>query len=254
MKLNCDDLVRAYAEWLKAKFTMRDLEGVCEITTPFLDRHNDRLQIYVQPTERGLRLTDDGYILGDLEACGCAIETPQRRQLLQVMLAGFGVQQRAGELTVESSVDEFPRKKHALVQAMLAVNDLFLTAKKSVAHLFLEDVAHFLEEHDVRFTQSVEFTGKSGYSHRFDFVIPHTKKSPERVLRAINHPTRENASAFLFAWTDTREVRPEQSVAYAILNDQHGPLKRDVLGAFEEYQVRTIPWSQREQRIQELAA
>jgi hypothetical protein len=254
MKLDCELLVQAYADWLKAKFTMRDLNGVCEITTPFLDRHNDRLQIYVQQTEKGLRLTDDGYILGDLEMSGCPIKTPQRRQILQVVLAGFGVQERAGELLVESSLEEFPRKKHALLQAMIAVNDMFLIAKKSVTSLFYEDVSKFLDDHEVRFSSNVEFAGRSGYYHRFDFVIPHSRAMPERVLRAINHPTRDNASSFLFAWTDTREVRPANSIAYAVLNDQHGPLKREVINAFDHYEVKTILWSQRDQFITELAA
>lgn len=254
MKLDCEYLVQAYADWLKAKFTMKDVDGVCEITTPFLDRHNDKLQIYVQQTEKGLRLTDDGYILSDLEMSGCSIKTAQRRQLLQVMLAGFGVQERGGELLVESSMEEFPRKKHALIQAMIAVNDMFLTARKNVTSLFYEDVSRFLDEHEVRFSPNVEFAGKSGYHHRFDFVIPHSRSMPERVVRAINHPTRDQASAFLFAWTDTKEVRPANSKAYAILNDQHESLKREIINAFDHYDVKTIPWSQRDQFITELAA
>lgn len=254
MKLDCELLVQAYADWLKAKFTMKDVNGVCEITTPFLDRHNDKLQIYVEQTEKGLRLTDDGYILGDLEMSGCSIETTQRRQILQVMLAGFGVQERNGELLVESSLEEFPRKKHALIQAMIGVNDMFLTAKKSIASLFSEDVSRFLDDHDVRFSPNVGFIGKSGYHHRFDFVIPHSRAMPERVVRAINHPTRDNASAFLFAWTDTREVRPANSKAYAVLNDQHGSLKQEVINAFDHYEVQTILWSQRNKFVRDLAA
>ena len=254
MKLDCELLVQAYAYWLKAKFTMKDVNGVCEITTPFLDRHNDKLQIYVEQTEKGLRLTDDGYILGDLEMSGCSIGTTQRHQVLQVMLAGFGVQERNGELLVESSLEEFPRKKHALIQAMIAVNDMFLTAKKSIASLFYEDVSRFLDKHDIRFSPNVGFAGKSGYHHCFDFVIPHSREMPERVVRAINHPTRDNASAFLFAWTDTKEVRPANSKAYAVLNDQHGSLKREITNAFDHYEVKTILWSQRDRFVSELAA
>lgn len=254
MKPDCEYLVQAYADWLRAKFTLKDVNGACEITTPFLDRHNDRLQIYVQQTEKGLRLTDDGYILGDLEMSGCSIRTPQRRQTLQVILAGLGVQERDGELLVESSIEEFPRKKHALIQAMIAVNDMFLIAKKNIASLFYEDVSRFFDDHGVRFSPNVGFAGKSGYYHRFDFVIPHSREMPERVVRAINHPTRDNASAFLFAWTDTKEVRPANSRAYAILNDQHGPLKREIINAFDHYEVKTILWSHRDRFIRELAA
>lgn len=253
-KIDCEQLVRSYGDWLKTKFTTKDVNGVCEITTPFLDRHNDRLQIYVSRTDRGLRLTDDGYILNDLEMCGCPIESSQRRNILQITLAGFGVQEKNSELFIESSIEDFPRRKHALLQAMIAVNDMFLTARKTVTSLFLEDVQGFLEDQQVRFSPNVAFTGKSGYLHRFDFVIPKSREMPERLLKAINNPTRENATALLFAWTDTKEVRPVNSMAYAILNDRDRPLKQDVLSAFDHYDIKTILWTLRDQFKHDLAA
>ena len=48
MSKECSKLVAAYLAWLKAKITVREINGVCEITSPFVDRHNDRLQIYVK--------------------------------------------------------------------------------------------------------------------------------------------------------------------------------------------------------------
>jgi hypothetical protein len=254
METNCNELVAAYITWLKAKITTVDVNGICEITTPFLDRHNDRLQIYVQKQGQSLRLSDDGYIIGDLEASGCSLDSPQRRQLLLTILNGFGVREQDGELFTETSPESFPKKKHALLQAMVTVNDMFMTAKHRVANLFIEDVHHFLEDHDIRFTPNVDFIGKSGFSHKFDFVIPKSKKQPERLLKAINHPSRESATSLLFAWTDTKEVRPANAHVYAVLNDAEKELSQDVLSAFEHYDVRTVLWSKRDSFIQELAA
>lgn len=254
MTTECERLVAAYTDWLKAKIVAKDLNGVCEITTPFLDRHNDRLQIYVERTEHGMRLTDDGYIIADLEASGCSLAKPQRRQILRTLLNRFGVQEAQGELYVEASSEDFPKKKHALLQAMIAVNDMFVTARQKVEGLFLEDVQFFLESHDVRFAPNVEFTGQSGYVHRFDFVIPKSRQKPERLIRAINQPNRDTATALLFAWTDTKEQRPPNSVAYAILNDQEKRLSSDIIRSFEHYHIQTIPWSKREQFANELAA
>jgi Domain of unknown function DUF1828/Domain of unknown function DUF1829 len=254
MEVDCTQLVGAYVDWLKAKITTADINGACEITTPFLDRHNDRIQIYVQKLEDRIRLTDDGYIIGDLEASGCQIDTPNRRRMLETILNGFGVRQEGGELFVEATPQEFPKKKHALIQAMLTVNDMFMTSKHQVTSLFIEDVRHFLDEHEVRNSPQVEFTGKSGYLHRFDFVIPKSKKKPERLLRAINHPSRDSATSLLFAWTDTKDIRPPNSLAYAVLNDAEDSLSPNVLAAFQHYDVRTIQWSHREQFIDELAA
>src|SRR6266496_638104 len=53
-----------------------------------------------------------------------------------------------------------------------------------VISLFIEDVKQFLDEHEVRYSPYVEFTGKSGYLHRFDFLIPKLRKQPERLLKA----------------------------------------------------------------------
>jgi hypothetical protein len=254
MDVDCKKLVAAYVDWLKAKMTTADIDGICEITTPFLDRHNDRLQIYVRNDGHGLRLSDDGYIIGDLETSGCPLDSPQRRQMLKTILNGFGVQEQGGELFIEASPEAFPKKKHALLQAMMTVNDMFMTSKHRVASLFIEDVQHFLEDHEVRFTPNVDFVGKSGYSHKFDFVIPYSSTKPERLLRAINHPSRESASLLLFAWTDMKEVRPVNSNVYAILNDAEKPPSPDVLNAFDHYDLKTILWSQRDQFIVELAA
>jgi hypothetical protein len=254
MKLDCEKLVDSYLKWLRTRITTASVNGSCEITTPFLDRHNDRLQIYVLSTPTGLRLTDDGFIIGDLESSGCQLDTSQRQDMLRTILNGFGVQEIDGELTVDAAPGNFPQKKHALVQAMLAVNDMFMTGKHRVASLFVEDVQAFLEANSVRFTPEVEFTGKSGFVQRFDFVIPKTQRQPERILRAINQPTRDSATALMFAWSDTKDVRPDpNSRAYAVLNDADKSLNPDLVEALHHYEIRAIPWSQRDQFVSELA-
>lgn len=254
MTPECEQLVASYLEWLRGRITVADINGVCEITTPFLDRHNDLLQIYVEPSNGNLRLTDDGYILGDLESSGFTIDTNKRRDMLRLVLNGFGVEERDGELLVETSIEKFPQKKHALVQAMLAVNDMFMTARPHVATLFLQDVELFLEAHEVRFSPSVEFTGKTGFVHKFDFLIPRSRGAPERLLRAINRPSRDTATSLLFSWTDTKEVRPKESQFYVMLNDTEKPLAADILEAFKHYQVEPVAWSAREQFAPELVA
>jgi hypothetical protein len=254
MNGRCSQLVDSYLAWIRDKFTVEDIVGVCEITTPFLDRHNDRLQIYAVPKNGILRLTDDGYIVADLKASGCPIDTAGRQATLRVILNGFGVHEEDGELYVDASPANFPQKKHALIQAMLAVNDMFTTARQRVATLFFEDVSQFLEANDVRHAANVEFTGKSGFIHKFDFLIPKSRKMPERLVRAINNPTRDSATSLLFSWTDTREVRAPDSRVYAILNDTDKPTSQDLLSALEEYDVKAVLWSQRQQYLAELAA
>ena len=70
MATDCKTLVEAYLAWLRDRISVAEIDGVCEITTPFLDRHNDQLQIYVEREGDRLRLTDDGYVIGDLQSSG----------------------------------------------------------------------------------------------------------------------------------------------------------------------------------------
>jgi len=137
---------------------------------------------------------------------------------------------------------------------MLAVNDLFYLAVPMVASLFLEDVAAWLDFNDIRYTPKVKFTGKTGYDHLFDFVIPASRKQPERILHAINRPSRETAQSLAFSWIDTKEVRPANSRAYAILNDAEHTPTGTVLDALKNYDVLPVPWSRREEVKEELAA
>ena len=248
-------LLDRYQAWLRDKTTLRKVGEWIEITTPYLDRHNDCLQIYAKPADGGFVLTDDGYIIEDLEQSGCkVVGSSRRRALLDTTLNGFGVQINETALEVRASREDFALRKHNLVQAMLAVNDLFYLASAAVASLFHEDVVAWLDLAEVRYTPNVKFTGRSGYEHRFDFVIPKSRDQPERVLRAINRPGRDTAQSVAFSWIDTREVRAPDSRAYAILNDADRGISAGVLRAMRSYGVHPVPWSDRENAREELAA
>ncbi|MGD0489101.1 MAG: DUF1829 domain-containing protein [Syntrophorhabdales bacterium] len=247
-------LLDTYLAWLRDKTKLRQVGDWTEITTPYLDRHNDYLQIYASRKNGGFILTDDGYVVGDLKRSGCELESRKRRDLLLQTLNGFGVKLEDESLLVHASSDNFALKKHNLVQAMLAINDLFYLATPIVASLFLEDVTLWLDANDVRYTPKVKFAGKSGYDHLFDFVIPASKKEPERILQTINRPNRDTAQAIAFSWIDTKDVRPPNSRAYAFLNDADHTPSASVIDALKNYDVRPVLWSERQQVCQELAA
>lgn len=247
-------LMDAYLAWLRDKTTLRAVGDFVEITTPYLDRHNDYLQIYATRSNGHFLLTDDGYIIDDLRLSGCKLESKRRQDLLRMTLAGFGVELNGDALAVKATRDNFALRKHNLVQAMLAVNDLFFVATPTVASLFLEDLTAWLELNEIRYVPGVKFTGKSQYDHVFDFAIPKSRKAPERLLRAINRPSRETAEVLAFAWLDTRDVRPPDSEAYAFLNDSDQQVSPAIISALQNYDVRPVLWSQRDSAVQSLAA
>jgi hypothetical protein len=250
-----EKLLHDYRAWLKDKTTLREVTGEwVEITTPYLDRHNDALQIYARQQNGGYLLTDDSYVIHDLESSGCMLNTGKRQDLLKLTLQGFGVQLNNEALEIHTSAESFPLRKHNLIQAMLAVNDLFYLAKPMVNSLFFEDVIAWLDANEIRYTPKAKFTGISGFDHLFDFVIPKSRKQPERVIQAINRPTRDSAETFIHAWTDTREVRSPESKAYAVLNDTEQLVPSGVMDAFRNYRIQPIRWSDRAQVVTELAA
>ena len=248
-----ENLLNRYATWLRDKTILRKVDDWVEITTPYLDRHNDCLQIYAKRTNGTYLLTDDGYTIEDLRQSGCDLESPKRQALLAMTLNGFGIRRANDALQIHASDDNFPLRKHLLVQAMLAVNDLFYLAQPMVRSLFVEDVVAWLELNDIRYTPAVKFTGKSGYDHLFDFAIPKSRRSPERIVRAITHPSKETAQAMVFSWIDTREVRSSDSRAFALLNDANH-VAASVVEAFESYEVTPVLWSERDKVRDDLAA
>ena len=245
-----------YWSWLKDKTHLRGVGDAIEITTPYLDRHNDCLQIYAKHENGGYVLSDDGYILDDLAMSGCNLDSPKRQALLKTTLNGFGIQlnEETKALEIKASKDNFALRKHNILQAMLAVNDLFYMASPTIASFFHEDVVSWLDLSDIRYTPSVKFTGKTGFDHRFDFVIPKSRVQPERIVRAINRPNRETAQVMVMAWVDTKETRLQETRAYAILNDTERTVSENVLDAMHSYDIQTIRWSEREKARESLAA
>ena len=96
MITDVERLLQDYLHWLNESISLRQVDEWVEITTPFLDRHNDFLQIFVKKSNGGYVLTDDGYILEDLKMSGCRIDTDKRLALLSTTLKGFGVQNTGG--------------------------------------------------------------------------------------------------------------------------------------------------------------
>jgi len=248
-------LIDQYLDWLKDKTKLREISNNwIEITTPHLDRHNDYLQIYAKKADSGYILSDDGYTINDLLQSGCKLESPKRQNLLKTALAGFGVQLNESSLEVHASQENFALRKHNLVQAILAVNDLFYLAEPMVASLFYEDVVNWLDVNEIRYIPNAKFTGKSGFDYLFDFAIPKSRTKPERYLQTINRPSRDTAEAIIVKWIDTREVRPKGSLAYALLNDQEQTVPASVVSAIESYEMKPIFWSRRDDVREELAA
>lgn len=250
---DCEQLVEAYVGWLRKGFSVEKLEEACELTTPFLDRHNDHLQIYAVKHNGRIVLSDDGYILSDLRTSGLDLNTPKRKAVLEAVLNGFGVRTDGKQILVEASQRNLGQRLHAMLQAMLAVNDMFVMAQPRAAGFFWEDVKAFLDQHDVRYSPRVKISGRSGFDHAIDFLIPKSRTRPERFIQTINAPSKNTIGTYLFALGDARDARGDGSEAYAFLNDRERKVGGDVIEALEAYEVKAALWSRREDYAESLA-
>ncbi|MEX1123116.1 MAG: DUF1829 domain-containing protein [Balneolales bacterium] len=249
-------LKESYINWLNKKITVGHINDVIEMTSPLMDRHNDHLQIYVVPDKDKFKLTDDGYIINDLVMSGCDIFSSQRRiDIFNKIINGYGVKKSSNdELYIDSNIDDFPQKKHMLLQAMLSVDDMFMLSRPNVKNIFVEDVENFFINHSIRYTENISFTGVSGFAHKFDFVISRSNKKPERIIKTLNNPTRNTSESLLFAWNETRETRKKDSTLLAFLNDGDKKISSELLNAYPKYDVVPVLWSNRNNIIDELTA
>ncbi len=254
MSMNVESLIDGYYKWLKDKTAWKQAKDFVEITTPYLDHHNDYIQIYLKKDGNEYYLTDDSYTISDLIQSGCSLDTPKREKLLNMTLNGFGVQRNMDEIYIKANHDNFSLKKHNLIQSILSVNDMFYLAKSNISNLFFEDVQTWLEKHEIRFVGHVPFVGKSGYMRHYDFVIPKSKNAPERMIQIINNPSKSKAEEIAFGWLDTKDVRNEDAQAYAFVNDNEKDVPETFKDALTSYDIKTIAWSDRSQFADELVA
>jgi len=252
MRTECQHLIDGYIDWLKQGFTLGEDRDYCEITTPFLDRHNDAIQLYLEEKSGSLVLSDDGYTVSDLRSTGFEFTTPKRKALLSSILNGFGVKYEEGELFTTSTRADFAQKKHNLVQAILAINDLFALSETHVQSFFKEDVRNFLEQHNIQKFQDFKLSGKSGFDHKFDFALPKTRNRPERVLEAVNALTKDQAISLAWAVSDVKAVREEPLDVLVFINDIVNPPTPDNINALQAYDIKTLLWSSREDTLSSL--
>lgn len=241
-----------YIQWIKDNSSIKVINdsGIYEVTTPFFDRHNDHLQIYVKKTDDRFILTDDGYVLNDLEYSGVALDTPKRKKIFATLLNGYGVKVgEQNELYLEANIGNIGQKKHNLLQAMIAVNDLYTLSSETVLSLFKEDVENYFLSKDIIYSKDIKITGKTGFDHNIDFIISRSKSKPERLIRTVNSIKKDFVLSAIMAFNDIQAVRQQETNNVIIYNDEANPITSDIMNALKTYRVADVPWSKREEYL-----
>ena len=241
--MDIDKYINDYISWLRSEIKFAKIGEYYEITSPYLDNNNDYIQIYVKQEKQTIFFSDDGYTLNNLKSHGLEL-TKSRKQQLYNILIQFGVEIKGNELVTKSSPHEFPVKKHMFIQAIMHINDMYLTLRTKNISYFIDDIQAYFADNDIFYTDNAKFTGRSGFTHNYDFIFQRTKNKPERFCLAINNPTKQIAGNTIFAWNDTKFTRKKDSSLIVLLNDTNS-ISESIIDGFSTYDIETAKWSNR---------
>lgn len=246
--MNYQTIIDSYINWIRDNTFVNIIkEGdIYEITSPFLDRHNDQLQVYfLKQPDNSIKITDDGFVIQDLIMAGADINTPKRLQVFRSVLNGFGVKvDDKQHLYTEANISNIGQKKHSFIQAMLSISDMYTFAQETVYSFFKEDVELYFKKNEIFYTKDIKITGKSGFDHNIDFIISASRSLPERLVKAINYPRKDPITAAIFSFNDIAAIRDQKSKNYVFYNDTLGEdVSADAIAALQNYNVVSVPWS-----------
>lgn len=250
------ELKTIYNEWMNQTIDFKNFDQHIEIRTPFVDMHHDYIELFfIKVNDHKFILSDDGYTMSELEMMDINIKTsPKRKEYFTVTLKIFGVKYdgQTGELYVDfESLSEYPAKQHLLIQCILRISDMLLTSRNTGVSIFSEEIAKFFDENNVAYVQNFGFVGMSGNTQTFDFIIPHSRKKREKLIKAINSPRTDNYISALFPWLDIRETRP-QTDFIVLANDSESPVPEKFTRPIENYSSKVLVWSEREKWVSHL--
>ena len=247
--MDIQKMINDYTAWLRKEITTMAFGEHIELTTPYLDRFNDYLQIYARQNADGtITLTDDGYVISSLISSGMTFKNgSNRHKMLNKIARNFNVSINGEDITTIATTHNFPQKKHMMVQAMLAIDDLYIASPEIVKNLFLEEIEMYFRANDIYYSTDFSLLGKTGTIYTYDFHIQRTKNKPERFCRGFNKLNLSKRDLTLFNWMDTQEKRGDSSELIVIYNDENS-VSDDVLTGFFNYGIKTVPFSQRQEQ------
>lgn len=246
-----EEKMNEYFKWLERNYKFKQLDNSIEITTPFVNHLNDTIRIYLDALPNNkIRLSDDGLTFNELEMFGIDIKTKTRKKLIKSILNQFALKVENDEIIIESDNREFAQAKHNILQGILKIYDLTLTAKPHISNLFYEEVYSFLFEEEIIGTDNVAVSGESGIKYTIDFILPPTKTQPEVLIDFANNLDFNKITSDAFAFRDVKNSRigrnnrfPEMNI---IVNDAENTISERVEQAANYEGIKILYWSDKE--------
>ncbi|WP_435005142.1 DUF1828 domain-containing protein [Tundrisphaera lichenicola] len=252
MKIDVKDLLKTYLEWLGTQASQEQLDGGwSSITLPYLDRHNDYLQVFIREEFEGVRITDDGRIIRDLANIGCDLKAvgTKRRRLASTILRGMGLDIDAidtGEITTNAVNGDFAGKLHSVLMSMMAIDGLAVASPPNIAAIFKDDVVDWLRALNIDFQDGATYRGHSGNNHKFDFLVRSKTEGPSKILQVLSKPDRMHVQSFTYEVIDTLQAVQGVPPDFFALYSDSQPLPQHLRNALYSHRIEPVQWSERD--------
>jgi Domain of unknown function DUF1828 len=187
------------------------INGFVRIRTPYLYPDGDIIDLYLQEKMGQITFTDLGDTLRWLRMQTFARQkTDKQEALIRDICLTLGVEQYRGMLLLrvkqnESLVSAITR----LAQAVIRVSDIWFTFRTRALESIQEEVAEFLSELKIPFTQNEKVRGHSGRSRTIDFHTRHSRQSSfvELLSTGSRAAANSKADSTLVTWYDVNYLK-----------------------------------------------
>ncbi len=198
-------------------------EGRFVVATPFRFEDGDHFSIFLKREGNGWILTDEASTLMHLSYWldTDALESGNRKQIVDNSLSSFSVENRDGELVVPVHENRFGDALFDFVQAVSKVTDISFLSREVVRSTFMEDLKAFLKSKvpENRIHINWHSERDPGGKYPADFLINNLKR-PLLIYGLPNEDKMKDA-------------------AISLLTFERWGLKIQSLGVFEDQE--TIP-------------
>lgn len=251
------DLLNDYYQFLSSSYQINKLDDSDEIVTPLTDNIGDNITIYLTRLDNGkIKLDDDGYTIDNLQMMNVNI-SEVRQQILDNICDQYSVNLTNGILSKTGTETDFSRMKLDLTSAMLKIGDLSFTQHSRVKKMFVEDVVSTFDKKELGGIKS-EFTGRSGVTYKFPYVVPHRASHPLKIVDVMNHITTGKMMQSAFQFTDIENnagfkyvLQPKFLLVY---NDKANTPNSQSLKIAEDTGIHMYPFSALDSIESELTA
>lgn len=244
-----EEIISSCLEWLKEGFAVQALGGAYEVTTPFLDRRNDHIQIYVSKQDDGFIISDDGNTVSDMAEGGFNLKLDSKTKLLNHTIHGYGVIQDNKVLRLEAEHSNLGQRMNFMIQAIMALNNIMpvpAVPVKSLMSLFRRRVIETLSAQGFQHQPKVPALGISGYKHQMETITRPDEPPTTLYFKAFYTPDKRSVSRFLFKLHDIYTGEAEIQKSVAVLNNEEKQVSERELAALEKYGVVPALWTWRE--------